>query len=39
MGPIPANSDLVFQVELIDYKTAAEVEAMKNTPTEAAPKP
>lgn len=28
-GPIPANSDLVFQVELIDYKTAAEVEAMR----------
>lgn len=29
-GPIPANSDLVFQVELIDYKTAAEVEAMRS---------
>lgn len=28
-GPIPANSDLVFQVELIDYKTAAEVAAMR----------
>ena len=28
-GPIPANSDLVFQVELIDYKTAAEVQAMQ----------
>lgn len=28
-GPIPANSDLVFQVELIDYKTAAEIEAMR----------
>lgn len=27
-GPIPANADLVFQVELLDYKTAAEVEAM-----------
>ena len=27
-GPIPANSDLVFQVELLDYKTAAEVEGM-----------
>lgn len=27
-GPIPANSDLVFQVELVDYKTAAEVESM-----------
>lgn len=29
-GPIPANSDLVFQVELLDYKTAAEVEAMRS---------
>lgn len=28
-GPIPANSDLVFQVELVDYKTAAEVEEMR----------
>lgn len=27
-GPIPANSDLVFQVELLDFKTAAEVESM-----------
>ncbi|MBB3861486.1 FKBP-type peptidyl-prolyl cis-trans isomerase FkpA [Novosphingobium hassiacum] len=28
-GPIPANSDLVFQVTLADFKTAAEVEAMR----------
>jgi FKBP-type peptidyl-prolyl cis-trans isomerase FkpA len=28
-GPIPANSDLVFQVELVDFKTASEVEAMR----------
>lgn len=28
-GPIPANSDLVFQVELVDFKTAAELEAMR----------
>lgn len=28
-GPIPANSDLVFQVELADSRTAAEVEAMR----------
>ena len=27
-GPIPANADLVFQVELLDFKTAAEVETM-----------
>ena len=26
-GPIPANSDLVFQVELLDFKTAAEIAA------------
>lgn len=26
---IPANSDLVFQIELVDSKTAAEVEAMR----------
>ncbi|WP_161978331.1 FKBP-type peptidyl-prolyl cis-trans isomerase [Sphingomonas oligophenolica] len=28
-GPIPANADLVFQVELLDFKTAAELESMK----------
>ena len=28
-GPIPAGSDLVFQVELVDFKTSAEVEAMR----------
>ena len=28
-GPIPANSDLVFQVELLEFKTAAEIEAMR----------
>ena len=28
-GSIPANADLVFQVELFDKKTAAEVEAMQ----------
>ncbi|HQS69779.1 MULTISPECIES: FKBP-type peptidyl-prolyl cis-trans isomerase [unclassified Novosphingobium] len=28
-GPIPANSDLVFQVELVDFKTTAEIEAMR----------
>lgn len=28
-GSIPANSDLVFQVELVDYKTAAEVAAIR----------
>lgn len=40
-GPIPANSDLVFQVELIDYKTGAEIEAMRKArataTSEAAP--
>jgi FKBP-type peptidyl-prolyl cis-trans isomerase FkpA len=36
---VPANSDLVFQIELIDSKTAAEVDAMRKTapPGEAAP--
>lgn len=28
-GPIPANSDLVFQVELLDFKSAAEIEQMR----------
>ncbi|BEV01514.1 FKBP-type peptidyl-prolyl cis-trans isomerase [Novosphingobium olei] len=28
-GPIPANADLVFQIELIDSRTPAEVEAMR----------
>lgn len=27
---IPANSDLVFQVELLDFKTAAEIAEMRN---------
>lgn len=41
-GAIPANSDLVFQVELLDFKTAAEVQAMNNptpAPTAAEPQP
>lgn len=28
-GPIPANADLVFQVELVDFKSAAEIEALR----------
>lgn len=28
-GPFPADSNLVFQVELIDYKTAAQMEKMR----------
>lgn len=35
-GPIPANSDLVFQVELIDFKTPAELEAMRQ-PADSEP--
>ena len=31
-GPIPANSDLVFQVELLDFKTAAELRAEQHAP-------
>jgi FKBP-type peptidyl-prolyl cis-trans isomerase FkpA len=45
-GPIPANSDLVFQVELVDFKTAAEIEDMRKAQAadappeeESAPKP
>ena len=30
---IPANADLVFQIELIDSKTAAEVDAMRKAQT------
>jgi FKBP-type peptidyl-prolyl cis-trans isomerase FkpA len=26
---IPANADLVFQAELVDFKTAAEIEKMR----------
>ena len=34
-GPIPANSDLVFQVEVLDFKTAAEMETLRSaTATE-----
>jgi FKBP-type peptidyl-prolyl cis-trans isomerase FkpA len=39
-GPIPANSDLVFQVELLDFKTAAEIEVMRKAQAdEPATKP
>lgn len=30
-GPIPANSDLVFQVELLDFRTAAQIEDMRKS--------
>lgn len=36
-GPIPANSDLVFQVELVDFKTSAELEAMRAAQAASAP--
>ena len=36
-GPIPANSDLVFQVELIDFRTAAEIEKMRSEQAAEAP--
>lgn len=38
-GPIPANSDLVFQVELLDSRTAAEIEAMRSASTRPDPAP
>jgi len=34
---IPANADLVFQIELVDSKSAAEVEAMRKAQQGAAP--
>lgn len=36
-GEIPANSDLVFQVEVLDKKTMAEVQAMQAQAQQAAP--
>ena len=38
-GAIPANSDLVFQVELVDYKTAAEIEALRKANADQADQP
>lgn len=38
-GPIPANADLVFQVELVDFKTAAEIEAMRQSGAAEPPAP
>lgn len=35
VGSIPANSNLVFQVELVDFKTAAEVEALQRAQNPA----
>lgn len=33
-GPIPANADLVFQVELMDFKTQAEISDLRKTEAE-----
>lgn len=38
-GPIPADADLVFQVELVDSRTTAEVEAMRREAGAGAPPP
>ncbi|MBC2668243.1 FKBP-type peptidyl-prolyl cis-trans isomerase [Novosphingobium piscinae] len=38
-GPIPADASLVFQVELLDSRTAAEVEAMRQGAAAGAPPP
>lgn len=38
-GPIPANSDLVFQIELLDFKTPAEIDAMRKAAGMEASKP
>ena len=37
-GPIPASADLVFQIELLDFKTAAEIDALRKA-GNAAPTP
>jgi FKBP-type peptidyl-prolyl cis-trans isomerase FkpA len=34
---VPANADLVFQIELVDSKSAAEVEAMRKAQDGATP--
>ncbi len=31
-GPIPANSDLVFSVDLLDFKSMADIQAMQQRP-------
>ncbi len=36
-GPIPASSDLVFQVELLDFKTPTELAEMRKGQVQAAP--
>lgn len=38
-GPIPANSDLVFQIELLDMRSRAEVDAARAAQADPAPKP
>lgn len=38
-GPIPADANLVFQVELLDWRTAAQVEAMRQGAAEAPAEP
>lgn len=38
-GPIPANSDLVFQVEVLDFKSAAEIAEMRKAMTDRATPP
>ena len=38
-GPIPANSDLVFQVELVDFKTAADMESIRKAQPAEPPAP
>lgn len=39
IGPIPANSDLVFQIELIDFRNAAEMRRQQAVPPVAPPPP
>jgi FKBP-type peptidyl-prolyl cis-trans isomerase FkpA len=37
-GPVPPNSNLIFQVELLDFKTKAEVEAIRKAQQAKPPK-
>lgn len=36
-GPIPANSDLVFQIELVDYKSAVDMESTREAQAAQSP--
>lgn len=39
VGPIPANSDLVFQIEMIDFRSLADLQREQGAPPPPAPAP